>query len=158
MQRKFGTFRNLSTNQITALQSFSTNQSKALQLRVELPWHRRKKSDFLGVKLKPRTFAFSPLHSRTSVKWNSVQEGCAICFAVHLWKFEILQTTWRNKTKNIKSAKSIGEKLKTKGLMFFVSFFSMWFARFQILICKPQSIWRKLLVLSWLYLILCCNL
>ena len=81
MQRKFGTFRNLSTNHITALQSFSTNQSKALQLRVELPWHRRKKSDFLGVKLKPRTFAFSPLHSRTSVKWNSVQEGCAICFA-----------------------------------------------------------------------------
>ena len=27
----------------------------------------------------------------------------------------------------------------------------MWFARFQILICEPQSIWRKLLVLSWLY-------
>ena len=30
--------------------------------------------------------------------------------------------------------------------------FSMWFARFQILICQPQSIWRKLLALSWLYL------
>ena len=29
--------------------------------------------------------------------------------------------------------------------------FFMWFSRFQILICKPQSIWRKLLVLSWLY-------
>ena len=27
----------------------------------------------------------------------------------------------------------------------------MWFARFQILIGEPQSIWRKLLVLSWLY-------
>ena len=27
----------------------------------------------------------------------------------------------------------------------------MWFARFQILICELQSIWRKLLVLSWLY-------
>ena len=27
----------------------------------------------------------------------------------------------------------------------------MWFARFQILICEPQSIWRKLLLLSWLY-------
>ena len=27
----------------------------------------------------------------------------------------------------------------------------MWFARFQILICEPQSIWRTFLVLSWLY-------
>ena len=35
-------------------------------------------------------------------------------------------------------------------LMFFVSFF-MWFARFQILICEPQSIWRKVLVLSYFY-------
>ena len=31
--------------------------------------------------------------------------------------------------------------------LFFISF-----ARFQILICELQSIWRKLLVLSWLYL------
>ena len=29
--------------------------------------------------------------------------------------------------------------------------FFMWFARFQILIGEPQSIWRKLFVLSWLY-------
>ena len=28
----------------------------------------------------------------------------------------------------------------------------MWFVRFQILICEPQSFWHKLLVLSWLYL------
>ena len=30
--------------------------------------------------------------------------------------------------------------------------FFMWIARFQILISEPQSIWRKLLVLSWLYI------
>ena len=35
-------------------------------------------------------------------KGNSVQEACAKCFAVHILKFEILQTTWKNKTKNIK--------------------------------------------------------
>ena len=29
--------------------------------------------------------------------------------------------------------------------------FLVWFARFQILICEPQSIWRELLLLSWLY-------
>ena len=28
----------------------------------------------------------------------------------------------------------------------------MWFARFQILISEPQSIWRKFLLLSWLYI------
>ena len=47
------------------------------------------------------------------------------------------------------------EKLRTKSLMFFVSFF-YWFARFQILICEPLSIWRKLLGLSWLYLKIEC--
>jgi hypothetical protein len=56
-------------------------------------------------------------------KVNSVQEAFAKYFAVHLSKFEILQTTWTNKTKNIKML-SIGEKLKFKDLMFFVSFFS----------------------------------
>ena len=30
-------------------------------------------------------------------KVNSVQEACAKCFAVHLLKFEILQTTWKMK-------------------------------------------------------------
>ena len=33
----------------------------------------------------------------------------------------------------------------------FLLCFFMWFARFQILISEPKSIWRKLLVLSWLY-------
>ena len=35
-------------------------------------------------------------------KVNSVQEAFAKYFAVHLLKFEILQTTWKNKTKSIK--------------------------------------------------------
>ena len=34
----------------------------------------------------------------------------------------------------------------------FLFCFFMWFARFQILISEPQSIWRKLLVMSWLYI------
>ena len=29
-------------------------------------------------------------------KVNSVQEACAKCFAVHILKFEILHTTWKN--------------------------------------------------------------
>ena len=35
-------------------------------------------------------------------KDNSVQEACAKCFAVHILKFEIFQTAWKNKTKSIK--------------------------------------------------------
>jgi hypothetical protein len=58
----------------------------------------------------------------------------------------------KKQNKKLWNAKSIGEKLKTKCLMFFVPCFNfMWFARFQILICGPKSIWRKLLVLSLLY-------
>ena len=38
----------------------------------------------------------------TVIKVNSVQEACAKCFAVHILKFEILQTTLKNKTKSIK--------------------------------------------------------
>ena len=45
-------------------------------------------------------------------KVNSVQEACAKCFAVHLLKFEILQTIWENETK-CQNAESIGKKLKT---------------------------------------------
>ena len=56
-------------------------------------------------------------------KVNSVQEACAKCFAVHILKFEILQTTWKNKIKKKhQNVRSIGGKLKTKSLMFFVSF------------------------------------
>ena len=59
------------------------------------------------------------------LKVNSVQEACAKCVGVHILKFKILHTTWKNKTKQKnQNAKYIGEKLKTKGLMFFVSFFS----------------------------------
>ena len=57
----------------------------------------------------------------------------------------------RNKKHKNQNARFIDEKLKAQSLMFFVLSFFMWFARFQILICEPQSIWRKLLVLSWLY-------
>ena len=35
-------------------------------------------------------------------KVNSVQEACTKCFAIYILRFEILQTTWRNKTKSIK--------------------------------------------------------
>ena len=59
-------------------------------------------------------------------KVKSVQEHCAKCFVVYILKFKILQTTRKNKTKTKhQNAKSIGEKLKTKDLMFFVSFFFM---------------------------------
>ena len=38
-------------------------------------------------------------------KVNSVQEACAKYFAVHILKFEILQTTWKNKKTKQKTSK-----------------------------------------------------
>ena len=54
-------------------------------------------------------------------KVNSVQEAFAKFFEVYTLEFEILQTIW---SKNYQKAKSIDKKLNTKGLMFFVSYFS----------------------------------
>ena len=53
---------------------------------------------------------------------------------------------------------TLGFQFFIKKLWHLVFGFSMWFARFQILICKPQSILCKLLLLSWLYLACECEL
>ena len=39
--------------------------------------------------------------SLRNCKVNSVQEACAKCFGVHILRFEILQITLENGTKNI---------------------------------------------------------
>ena len=75
-------------------------------------------------------------------KVNSVQEACAKCFAVHILKSEVLQMT-----KNIRLLVFSFSPIDLAFLYFLFCFFP-WFARFQILLCEPQSIWRKLLVLS----------
>jgi len=63
-------------------------------------------------------------------KVNSIQEACAKCFAIHLKSCKP-----HEKTKQKTSIdKSIDWKLKSKGLIFFVSFFFMWFARYTSLI------------------------
>ena len=84
-------------------------------------------------------------------KVNSEKEYCAKCFEVHILKFEILQTTWKKKPHTPKCyAISIDENWKLR-VWYSLFHFFMWFARFQILVFEPKSIWRKLLVLSWLY-------
>ena len=110
--------------------------------------------------VKARQFCFEiywPLLSYNIIyanifgKVNSVQEACATCFAVHILKFEILQITWKNETKNIRLL-VFSFSIITLVFWCFLFHFFMWFGRFQILICEPESIWRKFLVLSWLYL------
>ena len=68
-------------------------------------------------------------------KVNSEQEACAKCFAVHLSKYEILQTTWKSKTNNIKLLNRLvkNEKLRVWCSLFHffhvickVSNFNMW--------------------------------
>ena len=63
---------------------------------------------------------------------------------------EILQTTWKNKTKSIKILDLL---IKTENYESDVICF-IFSCDLQILICEPQSILHKLLVLSWLYPIL----
>ena len=83
------------------------------------------------------------------LKVNSVKEACAKCFSVHKLKFEILQITWKKWNKEHKTLSFQFFTNRFSILMSFVLFF-MWFVRLHILISEPQSIWRKLLVLSWL--------
>ena len=83
-----------------------------------------------------------------AIKVNSVQEACVKCFVVHILKFEILQITWKKMKQSTLSFHFFINKSSL--LMLFILVFFMWFERFQILVCEPQSIWRKLLVLSWL--------
>ena len=82
-------------------------------------------------------------------KVSSVREPCAKCFVVHVLKFEIWQITWRKWN----YIRLLVFSFSSKNLAFWCFWFCffMWFANFQILICEPQSIWRKLLVQSWLY-------
>ena len=83
------------------------------------------------------------------LKVNSVQEARAKCFAVHVLKFEILQITWKEWNKEHQTL-SFWFLFINLAFWCFLFCFFMRFARFQILICEPQSIWCKLLVQSWL--------
>ena len=72
-----------------------------------------------------------------------MQEACAKCFAVQVLKFEILQITWEKWNK----------EHQTHSFQFFSYRFWCFLFCFS---CGLQDfkfrIWRKLLVLSWLYL------
>ena len=71
-------------------------------------------------------------------KVNSIQEACAKCFAVHKLRFEILQTTWKNNTENIKTLEVLMKNWKLRvwcSLFHFfhvickISNFNMWTAK-----------------------------
>ena len=67
---------------------------------------------------------WTPRYTNNWIKVNSVQEACVKCFAVHILKFEILQTTWKNKTKNIKMLDLLMKNWKLRDwCVLFVSFF-----------------------------------
>ena len=78
-------------------------------------------------------------------KVNSVQEACGS--DIKIW---ILANRMKKQYKNIKMIDLLMESCNLR-VWCSLFYFFMWFARFQILICELQSIWRKLLALSWLY-------
>ena len=71
---------------------------------------------------------------------NSVQDAHAKCFCGSHFRIWNLANNMKKQNKKHQNAKDINE-----------SDVFILFARFQISICELQSIWRKLLVLSWLY-------
>ena len=94
------------------------------------------------LKLFFRSNIKSTLHKKLAP--NALQFTC--------WNLKSFKSHEKIKQKH-KNAKFIDGKLKTKSRMESdVLYFFMWLARLQILMCEPHSIWRKLLVLSWLYL------
>ena len=84
-------------------------------------------------------------------KVNSVQEACAECFAVHLSIFEILQTTRKNKTKNIKMLNLLVKNWKLRVWSEFE--FWGWYSLFHVfhVICKISNVNPKAFCASFLY-------
>ena len=114
-------------------------------LKCSCFWSRTK--EVLGDKNNPH---LNPTQADQDLsKVNSVQQTCAQCFVVHILKFEISQTKWKIKTKIIKMLDLLMKNWNLRVWCSLFPFFSHVILRFQILICEPHSIWRKLLVLSW---------
>ena len=80
------------------------------------------------------------------VKVDSVQEALQFIYE----NLKSCKSHEKNETKNIRPLVFSFSPIDLAFWCFLFCFF-MWFARFQILINEPQSIWSKLLVLSWLY-------
>ena len=66
---------------------------------------------------------------------------------IKIWN---LASHMKKQTKNIKTLDLLVKNWKLRVRCSLFHFF-MWFVRFQILVCEPQTIWRKLLVLIWFY-------
>ena len=117
-----------------------------------------KSLQFLGD--APLTMARIAKFSPKICKVNSVQEASAKCFVVHLLELEILQATWKHKTKNIKMLDLLGKNWKLRVwcsmfhffyVIFKISNFNMWTAKHLAeasctglaLISKWRSFWVK---------------
>ena len=80
----------------------------------------------------------APQSGKSFLCFNSVEEAYAKCFSVHILEFEILQITWKNRTKNIRllvfSFSSIDVTFWGFFIFFFyvvckISNFNMWTAK-----------------------------
>ena len=91
----------------------------------------------------------SPWMGDIPFKVNSVQEACAKCFVVHILKFEILQTTWKNKTKNIKMLDLLVKNWKLRVWRSFFSFFSCDLQDFKFYYVNRKAFGTSFFILYW---------
>ena len=74
-----------------------------------------------------------------STQYKKLEPNICKCIVVHLLNLKSWKPHEKTKTKH-HNAESVGEKLKIKALMFFVSFF-IWFARLQNMAQASCTYW-----------------
>ena len=92
----------------------------------------------------------SQFESVVFLKWTQYKKLGQNALRVHILKFEILQITWKKWNKEHQTISYHFFTNTFSILMFFVSFFQVVCKISNFDISEPKSIWRKLLVLSWL--------
>ena len=92
------------------------------------------------------------MESSGLLKVNSVKKACVKCKSNALrFTYKNLKSCKPHEKKQKKTIKMLNLLVKNWKLRVWCYIFFMWFARFQILVCESQSIWRNVLVLCWLY-------
>ena len=84
----------------------------------------------------------------SSVKSTQYKKLCGS--HIKIWNLANYMKKWNKEHKTL-SFQFFTNRFSVLMFWCFLFCFFMWFAPFQILIIEPQSIWHKLLVLSWLY-------
>ena len=95
---------------------------------------------FINIWYPNSLIQFRNIYKIAISKVSSVQEACAKCFAVHLLKFEILQITWKKRSKKHQNAQIYWWKTESKSVWGFMH--SVPSENFQPIMLSVQISWK----------------